>query len=150
MHPFAILWEMKGETVMTMFAKDIMSTQRFVRWHLTGSDVVNKLFAYGVPGLPVVNDEMNVIGIITEFDVVGAIYEGLDLQVVAAEQIMTKAPLIAKLDTSLNELAGMMLNNRYSIIPIVNASNKLVGVVSKQMMLDAHLAPYICKRVTIV
>ena len=81
---------------------------------------------YKISGLPVVDDNNVLIGIITNRDV--KYQENLDMKV---EEIMTKENLITSdKDTNLEIAKEILLKNRVEKLPIVDAENKLVGLIT--------------------
>ncbi len=74
------------------------------------------------------NDKKEFIGILIEFNVLGAMREGLDLEKITASRIMTTDPSTADLNTSSDDLIQMLLLNNFSVIPSVH-NKKYVGVV---------------------
>lgn len=81
---------------------------------------------YKISGLPVVNEDNLLIGIITNRDV--KYQENLGMKV---EEIMTKAPLITSdKDTNLEKAKEILLKNRVEKLPIVDKDNKLVGLIT--------------------
>jgi len=81
---------------------------------------------YKISGLPVVDAENTLIGIITNRDV--KYQENLDMKV---EEIMTKDNLITSdKNTNLEKAKEILLKNRVEKLPIVDASNKLVGLIT--------------------
>jgi IMP dehydrogenase len=81
---------------------------------------------YKISGLPVVDNENRLIGIITNRDV--KYQEDLDLKV---EEIMTKDNLIVShKSTTLEEAKEILLKSRVEKLPIVDAENKLVGLIT--------------------
>ncbi|KMQ67210.1 inosine-5-monophosphate dehydrogenase [Chryseobacterium sp. FH2] len=81
---------------------------------------------YKISGLPVVNAENVLIGIITNRDV--KYQENLDMKV---EEIMTKDNLITSdKNTNLEKAKEILLKNRVEKLPIVDKDNKLVGLIT--------------------
>lgn len=81
---------------------------------------------YKISGLPVVDAENTLIGIITNRDV--KYQENLDMKV---EEIMTKDNLITSdKNTNLEKAKEILLKNRVEKLPIVDANNKLVGLIT--------------------
>lgn len=81
---------------------------------------------YKISGLPVVNADNVLIGIITNRDV--KYQENLDMKV---EEIMTKENLITSdKDTNLEKAKEILLKNRVEKLPIVDKDNKLVGLIT--------------------
>jgi IMP dehydrogenase len=81
---------------------------------------------YKISGLPVVNADNVLIGIITNRDV--KYQENLDMKV---EEIMTKENLITSdKNTNLEKAKEILLKNRVEKLPIVDKENKLVGLIT--------------------
>ncbi|MCJ7933604.1 MAG: IMP dehydrogenase [Chryseobacterium sp.] len=81
---------------------------------------------YKISGLPVVDADNVLIGIITNRDV--KYQENLDMKV---EEIMTKEKLITSdKDTNLEKAKEILLKNRVEKLPIVDKDNKLVGLIT--------------------
>ncbi|MBW3524204.1 MULTISPECIES: IMP dehydrogenase [unclassified Chryseobacterium] len=81
---------------------------------------------YKISGLPVVDAENTLIGIITNRDV--KYQENLDMKV---EEIMTKNNLITSdKDTNLEKAKEILLKSRVEKLPIVDKNNKLVGLIT--------------------
>ena len=125
---------------MALRAKDLMRKKVAVGTGTTVKEAAHKMISTGLPGLPVVNDKMEVVGVITEFNVLGAIREGMDLEKIPAARIMTAEPVTADFNASCYELIQTMLLNNYTVIPIVN-NGKCAGVVSRLSVMDANLSP---------
>ncbi|UZT95996.1 IMP dehydrogenase [Chryseobacterium fluminis] len=81
---------------------------------------------YKISGLPVVNADGVLIGIITNRDV--KYQENLDMKV---EEIMTKENLITSdKNTNLEKAKEILLKSRVEKLPIVDSENKLVGLIT--------------------
>ncbi|RXM52376.1 MULTISPECIES: IMP dehydrogenase [unclassified Chryseobacterium] len=81
---------------------------------------------YKISGLPVVDANNVLIGIITNRDV--KYQENLEVKV---EEIMTKDNLITSdKNTNLEKAKEILLKNRVEKLPIVDAENKLVGLIT--------------------
>ncbi len=125
---------------MALHAKDLMRKKAVVRADASVKEAAHKMISMGVPGLSVVNDRMEAIGMVTEFNILGAIREGMDLEKTAAARIMTPEPITADANTSCHELIQILLLNNYAVLPIVK-NGKCVGVVSRLSVMDANLSP---------
>ena len=124
-------------------AKYIMCKRTAVAKNTAGREVVYKMMASGCPGIPVVDEQSNVIGIVSMCDILKAAKEkGAGIEKITAEQIMSKTPITADLDTSLDDLAKIMVENNYSVIPIVKGK-KLVGIVSAREIIDTYVEPHL-------
>ncbi|TCZ75315.1 CBS domain-containing protein [Paenibacillus albiflavus] len=80
---------------------------------------------------PVVDEWNRVIGIVTTKDVVRA-PEGSTI-----EKLMTRNPLTVNRNTSVASAAHMMVWEGIELLPVVDGSRKIVGVISRQDVLKA-------------
>ena len=133
-----------GERSKNMIrAKYIMCNKSSVLKDATGRDIVFKLMATGCPGLPVVNEGSEVIGMETMCDMLAASKEkGEGVSEMTAEQVMSKVSITADPDTPVDELSKLMVENNYSVIPIVKGK-KLLGVVSGREIVDTFVEPHL-------
>ncbi len=139
-----------------MLAKDIMTTKVIsVKPGDTVERVIKLLLDKKISGVPVVNDNGEVIGIVSEGDLIvrtqklhipsyiqilgGVIYlddpedfkEELKKSVaVKVDDIMTRDPLTVEEDTPVEEIATTMSDAGVNRLPVVK-DRKLVGIVSR-------------------
>lgn len=99
------------------------------------SDIAIAMISGEVSGLPVIDKEKRVIGVITEFDIIRAVKQGKDLKNVAAEDIMTKNPITANEDTPVNEIINILETKHILRVPVVDKDGKLAGIVSRRDVL---------------
>ena len=103
--------------------------------HLYKSDkvrdwyVLNELTEHA--RFPVIDENGRVIGMVTSKDVIG---KDKQLEI---DKVMTKNPLVVQERTSLAYVAHMMVWEGIEVVPVVNQSNELKGVVSRQDVLKA-------------
>ena len=94
--------------------------------------------------LPVLDKNKNLVGVITEKDVLYAspspatslsIHEmAYLLSKLKVKDLMTKDVVTITEDTTVEEAARLMVDQDLSCLPVVNATGKLVGIVSKSDM----------------
>ena len=108
----------------------------------TGREIADKLTATNLPGVPILDNRENkkVIGVVTEFQLLGALREGMDPDNFTAERIMARNPITAEPDTSAEELIEIMLEHNFTMIPITK-NNRLFGVIDRCSMLDFYMTP---------
>ncbi len=124
-------------------AKYIMCTKAAVTKGTSGKDVVFKLMATGCPGLPVVDDSSEVVGVVTMCDILKAAEKkGSAMNEITAEQVMSKVSVTADPDISVEELSKMMVKNNYTVVPIVKGK-KLLGIVSGREIVDTYVEPHL-------
>lgn len=121
-------------------AKDMMRKKAAVKPNTLARDVVSTLIASGLPGVAVLNDNLEVVGVITEFDLLGAVREGLRLDEFTADRVMTKNPVTADPEKTAAELIQMMLADNYTMMPVVS-NGKFCGVVTRLTIMDAFASP---------
>jgi CBS domain-containing protein len=143
-------------TVPEALVSDIMRTE-FPRLARTDgvAAVAKALSGSGLPGLPVIDGD-KIVGIVTESDVIerqadveaptplpfldaifmidaGRKYEDELRRVLArtAEEMMTHPVLSIRASATINQLATLMVTDHVNPVPVVDADNKLVGIVSR-------------------
>jgi CBS domain-containing protein len=122
----------------------------FLTPNMSVEEAMAMLLQSGLSGAPVVNEENQVIGIVTSFDFLqkeafeGALLaiEGsaadVEMYVAAAEKIcgqkvqdvMTGNPITVIPDTPMREAAALMTEMRLHRLPVVNDQGHLVGVLT--------------------
>ncbi len=81
----------------------------------------------GVHHLPVVSAEGELIGILSDRDLARI---GHQITSFFVKDIMTKRVIIASEETSVSEVIQVMINEKISSIPVLDASNKIKGIVT--------------------
>jgi CBS domain-containing protein len=125
----------------TTKARDIMTTNIIATKkdiHLT--EVMALLLRNHISGLPVEDDEGNLIGIISEIDLVNSVFSG-NADGTTAEEVMSKAVLSFSPDMELAELVQVFSSKRLRRVPIVD-KGKVVGIVSRRDILREMLKRY--------
>ena len=89
-------------------------------------------------GLPVVEEEGMLVGVVTEYDLLQAMIEGRDLRKVWASEIMTTSPLTAGENMSLEEVANLFQDRYVTRLPVVR-DKKLVGIVARRDLLHGYM-----------
>jgi len=108
--------------------------------HARGQDLAIQLLSGASTGIPVVELSGEVVGIITEFDLLKAVQEGKDLEDIEAGQIMTECPVCVEENTPAEEVIGKMIEHRIIRIPVVR-DHKLIGMISRTDILSHVLEP---------
>ena len=103
-------------------------------------DVALQLLAGRYSGMPVIDEERKILGIITELDLLDAITAGRDLARTPVQEIMTKNPVTADVNTPISQVLARMREAHILRIPI-SEGGKLVGIVSRYDILKSQIAP---------
>lgn len=123
---------------MTVAAKDVMMKGVSLHVEDRGSTLVNKLSGR-YHALPVVNDEREVVGIVSEASILKALREDRTIFQCTAGSLMTcghydhefcRRPLAVSPDTPLREVLRTMLKERMSVIPVTEGGT-LVGIINR-------------------
>jgi len=97
-------------------------------------DVVRLLADHEVSGLPVVDRDRHLRGIVTEKDVMRLLVEE-DLKKRNVSDYMTHKVVSFKEASSIAEICKFFMKNNVRRVPILNDENKLVGIVSRRDVL---------------
>ena len=105
------------------------------------SDALNMMKEYKIGGIPVVDDEMNLVGIVTNRDL--RFERNLDRKI---DEVMTKENLVTTTQsTNLEEAAEILQNHKIEKLPVVDKDGKLVGLVTYKDITKAKDKPNACK-----
>jgi len=113
----------KAETIMKT---DLITAQR----HDPIYEAIRTLVDNNITGLPVVDDEMTLLGIITEKDVLRLLYDNEDKSA-TVEDFMTEQVISFGPEDSLIDIADSFINNHFRRVPIAT-NGKLVGIISRK------------------
>ncbi len=124
-----------------MNAHDLMSPQVIVAKENTNAEQISsRLLAGEFNGVPVVDDNGTVVGIVTALDILRAIQGGKKLNEMLARDIMTPNPSTVKKDAPIEEIIRIMVEKEIVLVPVVEENtNKLIGVVARLDILREKL-----------
>ena len=107
----------------------------------TVQDALNMMHEYKIGGIPVVDDERNLVGIVTNRD----LRFERDLTKVI-DDVMTKDNLVVtSQSTNLEEAADILQNHKIEKLPVVDRNGKLVGLVTYKDITKAKDKPNAAK-----
>jgi CBS domain-containing protein len=122
-------------TVSQVMEKDV----QYVRLKTKG-DVIASLMIEGFGAVPVVENGRKLAGIVSEHDLLAAVDDGHQLGAVSAKDIMTANPYSVRPETTLGTLVHVLRASDLVRVPVVNAKEKLVGIIARRDLLRAYLA----------
>jgi len=97
----------------------------------TVEESVKKMIDYDVECLPVIDTEGVLHGLVTFRDIVmKVVYPQTKTRELKVEKIMSKSLVTCNLNSTVLDVVKIMRNRHVRRIPIVNAKNKLVGLVT--------------------
>lgn len=115
----------------------------------TTGDVLASLMVQGGFGsVPIVDSELRLLGIISEFDILtalsggrklSALHSGKELGDLEAEQVMTHEPVRVTPETDVLTAMYVLQTNHLIRVPVVNQEGRLVGIVARRDILSAYL-----------
>jgi CBS domain-containing protein len=135
-------------------SKDVMTAEvQTIRADTPLEEIAQLLVAHHISGVPVVDDQRHIIGIVTEADLIDehrretliprtALYGFFPIpeeilvkaydtgKKLKARDVMTKRVITATEQTSAHELADLVVTRHINRVPIVR-EGKLVGIVSR-------------------
>ncbi|MGC8998115.1 MAG: CBS domain-containing protein [Candidatus Bathyarchaeia archaeon] len=97
----------------------------------TVEEAVKKMIECDVECLPVVDSKGVLRGLLTFRDIITkAVYSQADVRKLKVEDIMTKDLVTCKPNDTILDVVKTMKNRHLRRIPVVNAKNKLVGLIT--------------------
>lgn len=112
---------------------------QYVRLRTKG-DVIASLMIEGFGAVPVVENGRKLSGIVSEHDLLAAIDDHHHLDAVAAKDIMTSNPYSVRAETTLGTLVHVLRASDLVRVPVVDAEDKLIGIIARRDVLRTYLA----------
>jgi CBS domain-containing protein len=91
-----------------------------------------------ISGLPVVDNQMNLLGVISEKDVVSLLYDVDSMETQKVRNFMTERAIYFDIDDSLVDICDFFAKNLFRRVPITS-DGKLVGIISVPDIIDYTL-----------
>ncbi len=124
----------------------------------TLSEALEVLARHRISGLPVVDRDLRVVGVLSKTDIIAGVLKDADesvdelvagmvyrflrgkidptqLDEVLVEQVMTRRVYKARPNTPLREIAELMVKHEINRVPIVDQEGLLVGIVTRSDLL---------------
>lgn len=122
-----------------MKAFDLMSTDvEAARENASITEIGTRLILRSINGMPIIQEDGKVIGILTIIDILRAIKDNKDLDTLRARDLMTNDPKIVNQQTDMIEIIGLMDKEGIEMVPVVDEDNdnRLIGVVSRKDIIE--------------
>ena len=95
----------------------------------------------GFGGVPIVDGNQRLVGIVTEFDLLAVLDSGKKLSDISAGQIMTREPISVTPHTDIRTLIYVLQTNHVIRVPVVdNKDGKLLGIVARRDILLGYVS----------
>jgi len=117
-------------------ARDLMQTRVVAVTRQYSAREVSILLHSGTfSGVPVIEPGNQLVGIVTEFDVLKALVAGKDLQALKASDIMTPQPITVEVTATAEMVIKQMIEHQIIRIPVVH-DGRLVGMISRTDLMN--------------
>jgi CBS domain-containing protein len=110
----------------TIMSKDVICVSKDTEIY----QAIETMVEMNITGLPVVNEDMTLAGIISEKDVLDLLYN-LEDRPGTVEHYMTHDPICFEEDDSLIEIAECFIKNHFRRVPIISDA-KVIGIISRK------------------
>ena len=120
--------------VLKRTARDIMTTNVIaVKEDMILTEVIRLLLRWHISGVPVVDDDGKLVGIVTEHDLVNFTISG-NAATTRAGEVMTKQVTTYTPDTLVVDIINHFAAHRIRRVPVVE-DGKLIGIISRRDIL---------------
>jgi CBS domain-containing protein len=103
-------------------------------------DAIRLLLNHEISGLPVVDDDGHLVGVITEFALLAVVYDHQVKDHTVAEY-MTRELITVDIDDPLSRVADLCIVNRVRRLPVMDGG-RLVGLIARRDVLKVlHESP---------
>ena len=89
-----------------------------------------------ITGMPVVEDDMTLVGVITEKDVLRLFYAEEDEKNKTVKDFMTRPAVHYNEGDQLESVCDFMMINYFRRVPVTSREGKVVGIVSRPDVID--------------
>ncbi len=121
--------------VMKTTAKDIMSSKLIVaKEGMKIEDAVKLLVNNKITGLPVVDQEGKMIGILSEYDIIAKVGQEQKIDPATFKNGIPYSKNVETVseDTSLQEILDRFIQLKCRRLPVLDKQNRLVGIISRR------------------
>lgn len=130
----------------------------------TVENVVRIMASQFLTGVPVVSDDMRVIGFVSESDIIRAAIPGYfsllqsttfipdmnqflrtaaEMKDKPVRELMAHPPLVVNENASLAHVADLMIKHNVKILPVVDEHGRLLGVITRTSVIRAAMEGYL-------
>lgn len=127
---------MKNLKASDVMSRPVISGKR----NASARDVALQLLTGFYSGMPVTDEQGSVIGVVTELDLLKAVWDGKELVKLTAEDIMSKDVVTADVNTPVTDIIETMHDKDVIRLPITK-DGKLVGVIARCDILKHLIEP---------
>lgn len=120
-----------------MQIKDIMTTDVVsVPADSSIEDAARLMVSHGVSGLPVMDNDSHLVGLVTEYDLISK-------QGNVVRDVMTRGIISSSPEADVEQVAAILANRRIRRVPVMDG-NHLVGIVSRSDFIRQLAMRWVC------
>jgi CBS domain-containing protein len=124
------------KTVGDVMTRTVVAAGRDTAFH----ELLEMLRQWKISGVPVLNEEGRVVGVVSEADVLReADLDPRHAPGMTARELMTAPAVTVRADSPTPLAARLMTHHGLKRLPVVDEERRLVGVVSRSDLLKVHL-----------
>jgi CBS domain-containing protein len=120
---------------MKTTAQEIMSRELLtVREGASIEDALKLLINNRITGLPVVNEANEMVGVVSEYDIMQQVSEAVETMKEVMDQPFrfTRGAHSVQTNTELKEILHHFLDLKYRRLPVLDSNQRLVGIISRR------------------
>ena len=110
-----------------LMTKDVVSVKKDTPIY----EALELLRKNDITGMPVINDDKTLVGIITEKDVLRLFYTEGDYLNQTVDSFMTRPAVSFRVDESLESVCDFLMVKYFRRVPVVSKKGKVVGIISR-------------------
>ena len=124
-----------------MNAADVMNTPIVAAsTKASAREIALYMLLGGFSGVPILEKDGTLAGIVTEMDLLRAIRKGMSLENTSVDEIMTRDIVTVDVGTPIEEIMKVLESERILRVPVMQAGT-MVGIVSRPDLLRAAVEP---------
>ena len=124
-----------------MNASDVMNTPIVAASaKASAREVALYMLLGGFSGVPILDEEGTLAGIVTEVDLLHTIRSGKSLENTTVDKIMSRDVVTVDIDTPVEEIMEVLESERILRVPVMQ-DGSMVGIVSRPDLLRAAVEP---------
>ncbi|WP_017555618.1 CBS domain-containing protein [Nocardiopsis baichengensis] len=136
---------------MTIRVRNVMTNGVIAVRPSTGMrEIALLLSRYSISAVPVVDEDGQVLGVVSESDLLYKLTEDQDRgdpsartkrSAVTARRLMTEPPVTVDVRAEVAEAAGIMEKHRVKRLPVISEDGRLIGIVSRSDLVRIYTRP---------
>ena len=126
--------ELNKEKELYMLVKDLMTKDVFTLREDGKIFSASEAMTFrNIRHIPIVDKENKLVGIVTSRDLLNSLAR--ELMPLQVKDIMTRATITVTPDVTVHMATEIMLGNKFGCLPVIDKSNKLVGIITETDLL---------------